>query len=152
MGPIPKIRPRPQKGIKVILRLIRYYTLFEIFIFCPNIQLWFAEKMVIFSGWNTRENVVVMYFLAVDNFDFTRKNVKKIWGENSWKCWGFVKIEFLDKNLTFLIVWSGGPYLQKINIFKIGPTLLIRYLFVHQKALKNCFIAFAHDKCVTSQF
>ena len=24
--------------------------------------------------------------------------------KTSWKCWGFVKIEFLDKNLTFRIV------------------------------------------------
>ena len=29
---------------------------------------------------------------------------KKIWVKNSGKCWGFVKIEFLDKNLTFRIV------------------------------------------------
>jgi len=27
-------------------------------------------------------------FLAVDNFDFTRKIVKKIWGEKLVKCWG----------------------------------------------------------------
>ena len=26
---------------------------------------------------------------------------KKIWVKNLGKCWGFVKIEFLDKNLTF---------------------------------------------------
>ena len=39
---------------------------------------------------------MVLDFLAVDKFDFTRKIVKKIWG--------FVKIEFLDKNLTFRIV------------------------------------------------
>ena len=31
--------------------------------------------------WKTRENVVVLDFLAVDNFDFTRKIVKKIFGE-----------------------------------------------------------------------
>ena len=47
---------------------------------------------------------MVLDFLAVDNFDFNRKIVKKIWVKNSWKCWGFVKIEFLDKNLTFRIV------------------------------------------------
>ena len=52
------------------------YTLFEIFIFCPRIQLWFSEKMVKFFGWKTRENVVVLGFLAVDNFDFMRKIVK----------------------------------------------------------------------------
>ena len=39
---------------------------------------------------------MVLDFLAVDKFDFTRKIVKKIWG--------FFKIEFLDKNLTFRIV------------------------------------------------
>ena len=53
----------------------------------------------------TRENVVVLDFLAVDNFDFTRKIVKKILGEKLVKMLGFfVKIEFLDKNLTFRIV------------------------------------------------
>ena len=63
-------------------------------------QLWFYEKNCQKKfRWKTRENVVVLDFLAVDNFDFTRKIVKKIW----WKCWGFVKIEFLDKNLTFRI-------------------------------------------------
>ena len=78
-----------------------FYTLFEIFIFSPKIQLWFPEKIVDFLGWKTRENVAVLDFLAVDNFDFTRKIVKEIWMKNSWKCFGFVKIEFLDKNLTF---------------------------------------------------
>ena len=45
---------------------------------------------------------MVLDFLAVDNFDFTRKN----FGEKLVKMlgWGFVKIEFLDKNLTFRIV------------------------------------------------
>ena len=57
-------------------------TLFEIFIFCPKNQLWFSEKVVNFLGWKTRENVVVLDFWAVDNFDFTRKIVKKKFG---WK-------------------------------------------------------------------
>ena len=38
---------------------------------------------------------MVLDFLAVDNFDFTRKIVKKILDEK------LVKIEFLDINLTF---------------------------------------------------
>ena len=42
----------------------------------------FPRKLLIFFGWKTRENVVVLDFLAVDNFDFTRKIVKKIFG---WK-------------------------------------------------------------------
>ena len=95
-------------------------TLFEIFIFCPKIQLWFPEIIVdfffgvknswkcfgfgLFScwqlwfhekncqkkfGWKTRENVGVLDFLAVDNFDFTRKIVKKILGEKLVKMLGF---------------------------------------------------------------
>ena len=76
-------------------------TLFEIFIFCPKIQLWFPEKIVDFLGGKTRENVVVLGILAVDNFDFTRKIAKKFCVKNSWKCWGFVKIEFLDKIWPF---------------------------------------------------
>ena len=42
--------------------------------------------------WKTRENVGEIHFLVVDNFDFPRK------------LQSFVKIEFLDKNLTFRIV------------------------------------------------
>ena len=80
-------------------------TLFEIFIFVQKFNFDFPRKLSVFIGWKTGENVVVLDFLAVDNFDFTRKIVKKIWGKNSWKCWGFVNIEFLDKNSTFRIVW-----------------------------------------------
>ena len=58
-------------------------TLFEIFIFCPKIQLSFPEKIVDFFGRKTRENVVVLDFLAVDNFDFTRKIVKKFEVKNT---------------------------------------------------------------------
>ena len=64
-----------------------------------NSTFGFPRKLSIFLGEKARENVVVLDFLAVDNFDFTRKIVKKNLGE---KCWGFVKIEFLDKNLTFI--------------------------------------------------
>ena len=43
---------------------------------------------------------------------------KKFWVKNSWKCWCFVKIEFLDKNLTFRIVCSGGEVVNpKIRIY-----------------------------------
>mgnify|MGYP006903691892 CR=1 FL=1 len=55
-------------------------------LFCIKIQPIFPEKIVDFLGWKTREKVVVLDFLAVDNFDFTRKNVKKNWVKNSWKC------------------------------------------------------------------
>ena len=107
---------------KVVRQHISYRTLFEISIFCPKIQLWFPEKNYrivlgenswkccgfgLFScwqlwfhekncqksfGWKTCENVGDLHFLVVGNFDFPRK------------LWSFVKIEFLDKNLTFRIV------------------------------------------------
>ena len=67
-------------------------TLFEIFIFCPKNWLWFPEKFFDFSGWKTRENVVVWDFLAVDSFDFTRKIVKKILDEKLVKM-----LEFCQK-------------------------------------------------------
>ena len=75
------------QGIKYFFKLCKtnsqLHTLFEIFIFCSKIQLWFPEKIVdFFYVWKTRENVVVLNFLAVDNFDFTRKIVKKNFG---WK-------------------------------------------------------------------
>ena len=83
---------------------VYFLTLFEILIFCPKIQLWLPEKIVDFSGWKNRENVVVLDFLAVDNFDFTRKIDKK----NGWKTREivgvldiFVKIEFWTKIWLF---------------------------------------------------
>ena len=48
-------------------------TLFEIFIFCPKIQLWYTEKIVDFFDWKTRENAAVLVFVAIYNYDFTRK-------------------------------------------------------------------------------
>ena len=71
------------------LNFLAKNTLFEIFIFCPKIQLWFPVKIVDFFGRKTRENVVLMDFLAVDNFDFTRKIVKKNLCEKLVKSLGF---------------------------------------------------------------
>ena len=56
----------------------------------------FPRNLSIFLGGKTRENVVVLDFLAVDTFNFTRKFVKKILGEKLVKMLGVVKIEFLD--------------------------------------------------------
>ena len=52
---------------------------------------------------------MVLDFLAVDNFDFTRKIVKKILGEK------LVKIELLNKNLTFGIVCKEIFFAAKRN-------------------------------------
>ena len=58
-------------------------------------------------GWKTRENVGDLHFLVVDNFDFPRK------------LYSFVKIEFLDKNLTFRIVCEQWTYASKIFVQKL---------------------------------
>ena len=48
------------------------HTLFEIFIFCPKIQLWFPEKIVDFFGWKTRENVAFCQsWIFGQKFDFS---------------------------------------------------------------------------------
>ena len=49
----------------------------------------FQENCQFFLGRKTRENVVVLDFLAVDNFDFTRKLVKKNLDEKLVKMFGF---------------------------------------------------------------
>ena len=76
---------------------------------------------------------MVLDFLAVDNFDFMRKIVKKILVE---KCWSFVKIEFMDKNLTFRIVW--------IWIFPSNSNVCFDFKtkrnYFHEKNLKVCKI------------
>ena len=75
---------------------------------------------------------MVLDFVAVDNFDFTRKIVKKIWGEKLVKMLGgIVKIEFLDKKLTFRIVC------QNINYFQAVDAALVRDV---------CF-NYIYDKC-----
>ena len=70
-------------GIRAFLRLIDH-ILFKIFIFCPNSTLISRENCRLFGG-KTRENIVVLDFLTVDNFDFTRKIVKKILDEKPVK-------------------------------------------------------------------
>ena len=94
--------------VELVFDLTKYiwHTLFEIFIFCPKIRLWFPEKIVNLFGWKTRENVVVLDFLAVDNFDFTRKIVKKFWVKNSWK-------------IRFTLICSSYVFLQMIKILPV---------------------------------
>ena len=54
-----------------------------------------------FFGWKARENVVVLDILAVDNFDFTWKIVKKSFGKNSWKCWGLCQNWIFGQKFEF---------------------------------------------------
>ena len=54
------------------------------------------------------------FFVQKFNFDFPRK-LSTCWVKNSWKCWGFVKIDFLDKKMTFRIVWNVNKQLLNVN-------------------------------------
>ena len=69
--------------------------------FCPKIQLWLPEKIVDFFEWKTRENVVVLDFLAVDNFDFTRKIIKTILGEKLVKMLGLCQNWIFGQKFDF---------------------------------------------------
>ena len=58
-----------------------------------------TRKLSTFLGWKSREKVVVLDFLAVDNFDFTRKIVKNILGEKTRENVGVSsKLTFWTKN------------------------------------------------------
>ena len=63
-----------------------------------------------FFGWKIRENVVILDFFKLLATLISREKLsRKFWVKNSWKRWGFVNIEFLDKTLTFRIAWFWGP-------------------------------------------
>ena len=61
----------------------------------------FPRKLSIFFGWKTRENVVVLDFLAVDNFDFTRKIVKKKIGWKTREMLGFCQNRIFGQKFDF---------------------------------------------------
>ena len=127
------------------LSTVLQHTVRNLHFSSKNSTLISRENYRFFGVKKTRENVVVLDFLAVDNFDFTRKIFELFWVKNSWrccgfglfgcwqrwfhekncqkkngvknswKCWGFVKIEFLDKKLTVRIVWRGNSILFSSN-------------------------------------
>ena len=84
-------------------------NIFRQIIFCSKSSFFvqkfnfdFPEKIVsFFGGWKTRENVVVLDFLAVDNFDFTRKIVKKNLGEKLVKMFGFCQNWIFGQKFDF---------------------------------------------------
>ena len=74
---------------KLQYNLMHYYqytqqyknTLFEIFIFCPKIQLWFPEKIVDFFLVKISWNCCGFGLFSCWQLWFHEKIVKKIWGE-----------------------------------------------------------------------
>ena len=61
----------------------------------------FPIKIVDFLGWKSRENIVVLDFLDVDSFDFTRKIVKKNLGEKLVKMLGFCQNWIFGQKFDF---------------------------------------------------
>ena len=68
---------RPTQDFSPPFHDVHTHTVRNIHFLSKNSTLIFREKLS-----NTRENAAVLDFLAVDNFDFTRKIAKKILG---WK-------------------------------------------------------------------
>ena len=72
---------------KIITKL-DYHTVLNLHFLSKNITMIFPRKIVELFWVKTRENAAVLDFLAVDNFDFTRKIVKKILGKKLSKMLG----------------------------------------------------------------
>ena len=68
----------PGPGFNVILGTCLNHIVRNLHFFVQKLNFDFPRKIVDFFWVKTRENVAVLDFLAVDNFDFTRKIVKKI--------------------------------------------------------------------------
>ena len=124
------VHPHIPKCLKLEWRgnlLMRTFS--EIFIFVQIFNFYFPRKLSTF--WmKIRESVAVLDILAVDNFDFTRKIVKQKFG---WKT------DFLDKNLTFWIVWWTRCHLV------LSPLVRNAVLLLLTKNREN-FIASRHSQ------
>ena len=85
------------------------------------------RKLSIFWGWKTRENVVVLGFLAVDNSDFTRKNCQKIFG---WKTRENVGVLY-QRIFWFRFGWIYG---------KSEPSLRLLHMGLWRRDLSSAFV------------
>ena len=95
-------------GIRAFLRLIDH-ILFKIFIFCPNSTLISRENCRFFWVKNSWKCCGLGLFSCWQLW-FYEKNCQKIFRWKTCENVGFffVKIEFLYKNLTFIIVCLAG--------------------------------------------
>jgi len=69
-----------KRSLKIVIFTIFHFVR-NLHLLSKNSTLISRENCRIFFRWRTRENVVVFDFLAVDNFDFTRKFVKTFFSE-----------------------------------------------------------------------
>ena len=74
-----QIQGHSSKKVKKLL-LLQFHTVRNLHFFFQKFNFELARKIIELFLVKTRENAAVWDFLAVDNFDFTRKIVKKIWG------------------------------------------------------------------------
>ena len=98
------------------------------------------ENCRFFLGWKTRENVVVLDFLAVDNFDFTRKIVKKNWMKKTREnVGGLSKLNFWTKfdfsnSVSHEVMkktgfWSSWPLRKKRPLHLLAILCLLTFGF-----------------------
>jgi len=100
------------------------------------------------SNFNFRENcrklVKMLWFWTfglLTTLISREKLSKKFWVKNSWKCWDFVKIEFLDKNLTFrkvCIIW--------ILDFKLRLDVYISCFIIWIRAMCHRIVLWSHKR------
>ena len=72
---------------------------------------------------------------------------KKFGVKNLWKCWGFVNIEFLDKNLTFKIVWASNGFLSHVVLHHDHNWTWINFILNLQR--HQNFLLFKHKSKYT---
>ena len=80
---------------------LQNHTVRNLHFLSKNSTLISRENCRFFFGWKTRENVAVLGFLAVDNFDFTRKIIKKNLGEKLVKRFGFCQNWIFGQKFDF---------------------------------------------------
>ena len=89
-----------------------FYTLFEIFIFVPKIQLWFPEKIVEFLGVENSWNCCGFGLFICWQLWFHKKIVKKYLGDKLVKMLGFCqnwisgqKIDFSNSVIYYILAF-----------------------------------------------
>ena len=91
---------KKEKGFKPAEKWV-WHTVRNLYFLYKNSTLISRENCRFFFGWKTRENVVVLDFLAVDNFDSLEKLSKKIEWKTRRKLWVLSKFNFWIKIWLF---------------------------------------------------
>ena len=92
---------KSSRKISQIFQGLNLNTVPNLHFLSKNSALIYRDHCRFFGGWKIRENVVVLDFLAVDNFDFTRKIVRKNLGEKLVKMLGFCQNWIFGQKFDF---------------------------------------------------